>query len=609
MGAVMVMGMIMVSPALGRQKIDFWLTVFHNNDGESQLINAGSGLEDFGGVARFATRLKWERFEALKGRRSGLMERGGKRGVVTLTSGDNFLAGPEFNASLTKGVPFYDIIALDLIGYDAMCLGNHDFDFGPDVLADFIGGSFQRTPFLSANLDFSAEPALQGLVDRGRIAASTVVRERGERIGVIGATTENLSFISSPRNVVVNEVLPAVQAEIDRLFNLGVNKLILISHLQDIGQDLDLISKLPAIDIAIAGGGDELLANDEEGNEDLLIPGEEEDIFGPYPLMATNADGAQVPVVTTNGNYKYVGKLVVGFDKKGEIVVIDHASSGPVRVAGGDNPDAVPPAPFVQALVVEPVQEAVAALAANVIGESEVALDGRRSQVRSVETNEGNLVADALLWQAKELADDFGVPEPDVALQNGGGVRNDDIRGPGDLTELDTFDILPFSNFVSVIENVSREQFKTLIENAVSRIDPPAEDGGTGRFAQVAGFSFTYDTGDTADTAYLEDADGMVTNPGSRVMEVMLDDGTMIVQDGGVVAGPDLTVATIDFLAQGGDQYPFRDGNGDTLPFTSIGVSYQQALSNYIQTALGGLVTAADYPEGGEGRIIAMDED
>ncbi len=89
--------------------------------------------------------------------------------------------------------------------------------------------------------------------------------------------------------------------------------------------------------------------------------------------------------------------------------------------------------------------------------------------------------------------------------------------------------------------------------------------------------------------------------PGSRVLEVELDDGTAIVAGGAVVAGPDLTVATIDFLARGGDQYPYRGA-----PFTSLGVSYQQALANYIETGLGGMITAADYPFGGEGRITEL---
>ena len=65
--------------------------------------------------------------------------------------------------------------------------------------------------------------------------------------------------------------------------------------------------------------------------------------------------------------------------------------------------------------------------------------------------------------------------------------------------------------------------------------------------------------------------------------------------------GPAITIAITDFLARGGDQYPFRGA-----PFTTVGVSYQQALSNYIVNGLGGSITSAQYPEGGEGRITNL---
>jgi 5'-nucleotidase len=210
-----------------------------------------------------------------------------------------------------------------------------------------------------------------------------------------------------------------------------------------------------------------------------------------------------------------------------------------------------------------------------------------------MESNLGNLAADSLLWQAGELAAGFGVPVPDVALQNGGGMRNDAIIPAGDITELDTFDVLPFPNFVTVIPDIPRAQFKEILENAVSQVENVS-----GRFAQVAGFSFTYDPDGTAQVV---DDDGNVLTAGTRVREVTLEGGTQIVSGGNVVAGADLTIATIDFLARGGDQYPYRNA-----PITLLGVSYQQALSNFIQDELGGAITAADYPEGGEGRITAL---
>ena len=285
----------------------FVLTILHNNDGESQLIDVGPGLTDYGGAARFATLLDDLRWEALHGPRQ-VGQTGAKRGVITVSSGDNFLAGPEFDASLEHGVPFYDTIALDLMEYDAMALGNHDFDFGPDVLADFIEGFAHSQPtFVSANLRFDLEPRLGRLVDAGRIARSVVIRERGERVGIVGATTPNLRFISSPRNVeVLADVAAAIQTEVDQLTSRGIDKIVLISHLQDIEGDLALAAELEDVDVMVAGGGDELLANDG----DLLVPGDT--TYGPYPLFATDGRGVRVPVVTTRGSYAYVGRLRCG---------------------------------------------------------------------------------------------------------------------------------------------------------------------------------------------------------------------------------------------------------------------------------------------------------
>lgn len=564
---------------------DFRLTVLHNNDGESQLIDAGSGQEDFGGVARFKSLVDRLRQEAAAA----------GAGAVLLSSGDNFLAGPELNASLTDPEGrFFDAIALDAIGYDAFDMGNHEFDLGPDVLADFIGGFSDPPPFLSANLDFSGERRLQTLVEAGTIARSTVVESGGERIGVIGATTPNLTFISSPRHVGVGQdVAAAVQVEIDRLQGEGVNKIILISHLQSVNNDLELVPELSGVDVVIAGGGDELLAN----ADDLLVPdgdGNRPQPFGPYPLTATNADGVAVPVITGQGGYRYLGRLEVSFDAEG---VVTEFGGGPVRVvqAGSASAQAgdiaVEPDADLVASVVEPVRAAVEGLAANVVGASDVVLDGRRSAVRTRETNQGNLIADALLWQARQLAADFGVPTPDVALQNGGGIRNDSQLEAGDLSELDTFDMLPFSNFVVALPAIGPRQFKEILENAVSQVENTS-----GRFTQVAGFRMSYDPSATAQE--LDDDDNVVT-PGERIVSVVLDDGRVVVENGRVAAGaPDITVVTVDFLARGGDQYPYRGA-----PFTIMGTSYQRALANYVREGLGGRITAADYPEGGEGRI------
>jgi 2',3'-cyclic-nucleotide 2'-phosphodiesterase (5'-nucleotidase family) len=550
------------------------LVILHNNDAESQLLNAGRGLEDFGGAARFVTVVREQRDQAeAKG-----------CAVLTLSSGDNFLAGPEFTASLEKGVPFYDSIVVDAVAYDALAVGNHEFDFGPDVFAEFVGGT-RDDQFLSANLDFSAEPALQAFVDEGRIEKRRVVTTTVGNVGIIGATTAELPSISSPRKVNVAAVRPALEAEIEALESEGIERIILISHLQSVEEDIALLSSLHGIDVAIAGGGDELLAN--AGT--LLVPDDEDTVYGPYPLLARDSTGKEVPVVTTPGDYQYVGRLEVSFDDKGQVV---GAVGDPVRVAGGDQPDAVQPDPDLERLVTRPVQSFVDRLAEEGLGMSEVALDGRRSPgVRTQETNLGNLMADALLAAGRNLAPAFGAKTPDVGLQNGGGIRNNSLIPAGEISALDTFDVAPFSNFVAVVEDVPPQQFKEIMENAVSQVEQA-----DGRFAQIAGFTMIYDPKGTAQV--LAD-DGGTPTPGTRVREIRLADGTAIIEKGTVAEGaPSLTIATIDFSARGGDQYPFRG-----KPFTTLGISYQQALARFIADGLGGRISAADYPEAGEGRI------
>ena len=558
--------------------VRLWLTVLHNNDGESALVPDG----DEGGVARFAQKRVQAEWEATRQWRQRAI-----KGTIFVSSGDNFLASPAWEASVADGV-FYDALALDRLNYDAIILGNHDFDFGPDTLEAFIREGFRRPgipKYLSANLDFSLEPGLQDLVNRRVIAKSTVVRERQTSIGIVGATTENLPFITSTRNVIVNEVAPAAQAEIDKLRRRGVNHIVFVSHLQGVDEDIMLAEELVGVDVMIAGGGDELLANDD----DLLLPSDQGDgPDGPYPLFATGKDGAMIPVVTTSGSYGYVGRLTVGFDWRGRVVEVDEDLSGPLRVVSKSvGPDGVFPNSWLKENVEEPVAEFIEELDSIIVGNSEVDLDGRRSAVRSVETNEGNLIADSQLWQARELADEFGVNDADVAVQNGGGIRNDDIIPAGPISLADTFDMVPFGNSLVIFEDFPRTQFKEILENGVSVIPPDGDItgvSGTGRFLQIAGFTMEYDSSEP---------------PGSRVEEVILADNTVLVTGGNVVAGPPINVVVNNFTAGGGDEF---DWGGEV--FTPLGVSYQQALANFIEFGLSGLITAVDYPEGGQGRIV-----
>jgi 5'-nucleotidase len=554
------------------------LTVLHNNDGESAVLPRVVDGNEYGGIANFAGVVATER---LRGFLCQFFVPGsaGRCGSLLLNSGDNFLAGTTFQASRQEGAPFYDALAVRALSYDALAIGNHEFDFGPPVFAEFVEET-GRTPFVSANLDFSAEPELQALEDAGRLRDSVILWRGGMKIGVFGLTTPTLPTISSPGGVVADgDLVTIAQAQADALKDEGAEIIIMQSHLQNISVETGIVSQVSGIDLVIAGGGGELLANPD----DELVPGDVAQ--GGYPALATDLDGNEVPIVTTSGNYEYVGKLVVNFDRDGNLLeVLD--SSGLVVVKSG----VAPAVPYLEKRVEEPVREFVEGLAENVLAQSEVILDCERPDVRGGESNCGNLMADSMFAAATAQAPLFGLPVPDVAFQNGGGIRGEIDQPEGPFTEADTFRLAPFANFVSIAENVPSETFRQLLEEGAVRIG----SGFDGGFVQAAGFSYTIDP---SLPARVTDNDGNEITPGQRIVEVVLDDGTVVVSGGVATPGLTLTVASNDFSLAGGDAYP-------VLPFTRIGLSYQQALSSYVSSL--GTITAADYPRGGEGRITIL---
>lgn len=550
-------------------KAGFRLRIVHNNDGESKIVpDTLMGTMVIGGAAQFKTVAD--------------QIRAGDVPSITLSSGDNFLPGPAFNASLNRaeGLPFYDAIVIDAIGYDALAIGNHDFDAGPDVLAEFIQDvSNTMPPYLSANLDFSQEPNLLALVNANRIAPRTIIERDGMQIGVIGLTTPLLPTISSPRNVTVDDMLALiVQEQVMMLQSEGVDKIILISHLQALANELELIGQISGVDVVIAGGGDELLTN----NPDNAIPGINVD--GEYPLKAVDSVGDTVYVVTTPGEYRYVGNLVVEFDEAGDIFRVDAESD--VILVKNATAD-----PTIQTMVTDSILAYTQALAENIIAITEVDLDGSRESVRTRETNQGNLIADAFLWLGNRVAEEFGIDTslPLVAVQNGGGMRDDEIiPANSEISELKTFDILPFDNLVSILDPITPAAFKSALENSVSNVEQV-----DGRFLQIAGFSIIWDTAGVAGE--------------SRIFEVTLDDGTKIVENYQVVDGaPMIHIVTNSFTAGGGDSFD----EFAALSFVNIAPSYQRALFEYLiaEDGVNRVVTAERYPAGGEGRIQQLQE-
>jgi 2',3'-cyclic-nucleotide 2'-phosphodiesterase (5'-nucleotidase family) len=627
------------------------LTLLHNNDGESSLQPGINGIEPdagfpntrhinlpVGGVATFKSVMEREIADA---RASG-------NSVLSLYAGDAFLASAVVICSQNDG-KVYDAIAQRQMPYDAHVIGNHEFDYEPSYLRDFINSfkvnGFLSQPFLSANLDFSNEYGFNELtsdsaimldpVQHGEVIGKAAIltdNMTGQTFGIVAMTTPMLPSISSPENVVVQQDIATIaQQQINTLQNeYGIRKIIFVSHLQSLENDRDLIKQLRGVDIAVAGGGDEMLANSAIELTEQLLPGEAEEVVDEYPLVEQDASGRDVYIITAKGNYNYLGRLDARFDANGEVAEIISETSYPRRVVPATNEarilqlnDAIEPDANIVSSVYEPLDACVESYPE--IARSEVVLDVAKSSVRSGETNIGNLIADSFMYAYNQLAAAHGLPpasqsNPVIAVQNGGGIRQNagDVLpqggiAPGVITGLDTANVLPFPNDVTVIQDVSPSVLKQVFERSAYLLP-----GSGGQFLQVSGLKVVYDTSGTAQVIEGEDENATITTPGSRVWELTLDDGTQIVSEGEVVEGaPNVSIVTNSFTAGGGDNYlMFADMENKTnLEQDGETISYEEAWVMYLQSLPreAGLPTVSDdmpaYQPGGEGRITLRADD
>ncbi len=597
---------------------------------------------------------------------------------ITLSAGDNYIPGPFFNAAADRstfrdggvfnnvynrhfGVSTYnglreeggrvDISIMNVIGFDASAIGNHEFDAGPAAIQQIIEEDFRspngpasdrwvgaQFPYLSANLNFSASndlghlytssvlenidfatgPAesMTGNTSFNKIAAATYIDRGGEKIGVVGATTPLLGTISSPGDVTLNgptsNDLVALAAEIqpwvDSLrTNHGINKIILVTHLQQVQLEEQLATLMSGVDVIIAGGSDAILAN----SNDRLAAGATP--YKPYPILTNNADNDPLAIVSTDGEYSYVGRLVIGFDANGVLIpaTIDSTVSGPyiadsamvANTWGAANAFADPngKGALVDSLTAA-VKSVVTAKDGNVFGKTDVYLNGERTSVRTEETNLGNLSADANLWVAKQFD-----PAVAVSIKNGGGMRASigEVRETspgvyqtlppqanplsgkqtGEVSQLDIENSLRFNNGLTVMD-LTADGLKQVVEHAVSAWAPGATPG---QFAQVGGLRFSFDP---------------MLAAGSRIQSMVIVDASgnnidTIVKEGTLFGTPTRTIkiVTLDFLAGGGDSYPYPSLGSNlvdldtvsTLPagvaaFANSGTE-QDALAEYLNNS------------------------
>lgn len=530
---------------------------------------------------------------------------------LTLSSGDNYIPSPFFSASSdpllaslvgsTCGAPGScdgrgDIRILNALGIQASAFGNHDFDVGTARVADLVtvdaGWEGAQFPYLSANLDFAGDANLSPTVVAdgapaapNSIARSVTLEVDGETIGVVGATTPTLATISSPGAGVL--ISPAgfaptptaadilalaavIQESVDALRLAGVDKIVLLAHMQVLDIERQLAPVLSGVDIIVGGGSDTILA---DGNDRLRAG---DTAAGTYPEVYTSAEGEPVLLVNTDGQYRYVGRLMVGFDEDG--VVIPQTLNPDINGAYATDPAGVAalgnPAPIAEvAAIADAVGDVLVAREGNLFGATSVFLEGRAPGsanfgVRGEETNLGNLSADANLFVAQAVD-----PAVSISLKNGGGIRaaigevqqppgstnpNEVILLPpqaipaagkqtGDVSQFDIQTALSFNNGLAIVELTAAE-LRALVEHGVA--NQPSRQG---RFPQIGGFSFSYDptraAGDRVRSLRIDDANGAAAGTVADV----------VVQNGAIVGDASRTfrMVTLGFLQRGGDGYPF----------------------------------------------------
>ncbi|MXP62949.1 bifunctional metallophosphatase/5'-nucleotidase [Roseomonas sp. M0104] len=401
-----------------------------------------------GGSARLAT--GWSALDA-EARAEG-------RPALRLDAGDQFTGSLFHTAHHGKA----EAAVQRATGCQAMALGNHEFDGGPERLAAYA--EWVDFPLLSANLDTRNEPRLAG-----KIRSHAVFRHGGARIGLIGLTTETTPEASSPGpTVAFTDAREAALRAIAAIRAEGPATIVLLSHLGYL-PDQQLAAAVPGVDLIVGAHSHTLLAND--------LPERE----GPSPTMIDGPD-RPVRIVQVGAYGRWLGRLD-----------LDLAADGQVLAHGGR---VLPVTPALEedaqvAALVADYGKPLAEWRARPVGRSPETLSN--NNCRKGECALGNVIAEAML---------AAVPHAEVAVTNGGGLRAG--LPDGQVTLGNVLEVLPFGNTLATLV-IRGGDLKEALEIGLSRYQ---ENGGG--FPQVAGLRYRFDP------------DAPV---GQRVREVSVRDG------------------------------------------------------------------------------------
>ncbi len=507
---------------------DFTLNVLHINDVHSRIepinrFDSSCGAEDdaegkcFGGIARVATKITELR--------DGIKADGGN--VITLDAGDQFQGSMMYTTY--KGAAAAEF--MNIIGFDAMAVGNHEFDDGPAALRKFT--DTVDFPVVSGNLDLSGSELLKGHVEN-----AVVLDVNGTKVGIVSALATDTVDTSSPGdNVVFMDEIESLKADVAALQAQGVNIILALNHVGFV-KDLEIAQSVPGIDAVIGGHSHTFLSSSSQKRA------------GAYPTFASQADGTLVPVAQAYAYSKYVGHLELTFNDAGELL---YAGGDAIVLDASVTPDAQ-----IAARVAElsgPIEE----LKAKVVASSAGVIDGARENCRTGECQMGNLVADAMLDRVKSQ----GVS---IAIQNGGGLRAS--IDAGEVTMGEVLTVLPFQNTLATFQ-ISGQGVIDALENGVSQVEEVK-----GRFPQVAGLKFTWDPSVAPGEGRVQDVmvaegDGFVPIDPAKTYGVVTNnyvrgggDGYKMFRSGmnAYDYGPGLEVVVADYMAAQGDYTPYTDG-------------------------------------------------
>ncbi|MGV2166073.1 5'-nucleotidase C-terminal domain-containing protein [Agrobacterium sp. 16-172Ci] len=519
MKKILGLGMLSVSAitlSAGAALADYELNILHINDFHSRIesINKFDSTcsaeeegknECFGGAARLLTAINQTR-DALKAQ--------GKN-VLLLNAGDNF-QGSLFYTTY-KGTVEAEV--LNAMKFDAMTVGNHEFDDSEDGLAGFLDKV--QFPVVTANVVATTASKIGD-----RVKPSIVLEVGGQKIGIVGAVANDTAELATPGpNITIAEDVAKISEQVQKLKQDGVDKIIALTHV-GYPRDLEFIAKIPDVDVVVGGHTHTLLSNTDQKAE------------GPYPTLVDNPGGYKVPVVQAGQYSKYLGDLKVVFDDSG---VVKESKGDPILIDSSFKPD--------EATLkrIDELKAPIEALKSKVVGSSEGPIEGDRKVCRVKECSMGNLVADATLARVK----DQGVT---IAFANSGGLRSS--IDAGDVSMGEVLTVLPFQNTVATFQ-LKGEDIRAALENGVSQIDD-----GAGRFMQVSGLKYSFDRSKPA---------------GGRVVSVDVKEG-----DAFVPLDPAKTyiVAANNYVRTGGDG--FKVFATKAINAYDFGPNLEEAVAAYI---------------------------